>query len=98
MRRGQVPEFSEYARWRAYGEISTRPDVDSWEVWWFGHPMVHPSENACREVWNALKDEVLTYWSRERPGHRPEFWWIFEAPRASDESLIQMGESDKSFV
>jgi len=55
----------------------------------FQYPTVHPE--ASRHVWEIARDEVLAEWVREKPGTRPGYWWLFDAPRGSDECLLSIG-------
>lgn len=38
---------------------------------------------AVRSAWEAVRDELLADWIRERPGRRPWGWWRYDAPRWS---------------
>lgn len=33
-----------------------------------------------RVLWDSLRDDVLSRWTREKPGTRPRLWWEFDAP------------------
>jgi hypothetical protein len=37
-------------------------------------------DESKREVWNALRKDILEEHIRRRPGRRPSAWWQFEAP------------------
>ena len=36
------------------------------------------------EVWEELREEVVSEWISETPGTRPPLWWSFDAPRWAD--------------
>lgn len=74
------------------GELYPEPEggLDDWELLMsVGYPTVCWEES--RRKWNAARDRILKDWIRERPGTRPSFWWIFDAPRMSAQDLERNG-------
>lgn len=56
------------------------------------HPDHYPtqyftSKARFREVWDEMRDEVLEAWIAEKPGTRPQHWWMYDAPRSAPGSL-----------
>ena len=33
-------------------------------------------------LWARVRDDVLGRWQLDRPGHRPEAWWVYDAKAA----------------
>jgi hypothetical protein len=46
-------------------------------------------DDAAREAWGQLRDEIMQEWLRERPLSRPWAWWLYERdiPRPSGASV-----------
>jgi hypothetical protein len=65
--------------------------INRFEKFTFGSPTVRPDE--CRDVWLAIRDELLPQWIKERPGTRPSWWFLFdpECPRVSAEDIKRHG-------
>ena len=61
------------------------------DIMTFKYPTVRPDE--CREVWLAIRDELLTQWIKEYPGTRPSWWYLFDpqCPRISEEDIRRHG-------
>ena len=72
---------------RAFAYLSDDPEYESRE----GHPMemldlVYPRARGTFErTWQAVREEILTAWIREKPGTRPRAWWRLDAPRWADD-------------
>lgn len=61
------------------------------DVLTFKYPGARPDE--CREVWLAIRDELLTTWLKKFPGTRPSWWFLFDphCPRISEEDIRRHG-------
>jgi hypothetical protein len=51
------------------------PLTDPW--WWLS--------GVSEETWKANRGDVLRFWIREKPGTRPYYWWVYDAPRWLDD-------------
>ena len=60
-------------------------DEDKWYLLALRSPRTHRVE--CRELWALSRGEILADWIKKRPGRRPSWWWIFDGPRASQETI-----------
>jgi hypothetical protein len=69
-------------------------DVNKFEGFTYKSPTCCPDE--CREVWLAIKDELLQQWINERPGTRPSWWYLFDekCPRVAPEDIKRHGWTD----
>jgi hypothetical protein len=45
----------------------------------FSHFIDEDSDDSVREMWDALRDDILTEHAKRRPGTRPSAWWRFQA-------------------
>jgi hypothetical protein len=72
--------------------------IHRFEKFTFGFPTVRPDE--CRDVWLAIRDELLPKWIKERPGTRPSWWFLFdpECPRVSAEDIKRHGWGGWYFI
>jgi hypothetical protein len=48
---------------------------------WYGfsHFIDENDDDSIRELWETLRDEILTEHAKRRPGTRPSAWWRWEA-------------------
>ena len=37
-----------------------------------------------RRIWDAVRDEIMSWWPERHPGTRPKAWWRLDAPRWDD--------------
>jgi hypothetical protein len=64
----------------AYLNDQEIPDDDSETK--FGIIMLEAGDGeALRELWGRARGEVITGWTKDRPGTRPAAWWRLDAPR-----------------
>jgi hypothetical protein len=49
---------------------------------WYGlsHFVDENDDESIRELWEALRNDIIEQHTRRRPGQRPSAWWRFEAP------------------
>ena len=61
------------------------------EAFTYKSPTCCPDE--CREVWLAIRDELLPQWIKVHPGTRPSWWFLFDSqcPRISAEDIQRHG-------
>lgn len=79
--RHRIAEISDTARWLASDGLFPRPEhIDLWERMYLGSPTVHSCADRCRNLWQSLREEILTFWIGENPATRPAWWWLFDAP------------------
>ena len=73
-------------------------NLSMFERFTFGWPTVRPDD--CREVWDAIRDELLPQWVKERPGSRPSWWFLFdpECPRITAEDIQRHGWEGRYFL
>jgi hypothetical protein len=66
-------------------------NIDNFERFTYEYPTVCPDE--CRQVWIAIRDELLPQWIKVYPGSRPSWWYLFdpECPRVSAEDIKRHG-------
>ena len=64
----------------------------------YQYPTVRPAK--CREVWLAVRDELLPRWVKQFPGTRPSWWYLFdpECPRISQEDIQRHGWQGQYFL
>jgi hypothetical protein len=81
-RRSQV-EVSDVV-WRfLMDELPKEEREGNWEIFELAHArrgerVTHPD---ALELWDAVKDDLVTAFAEKHPGQRPETWWRLEAPR-----------------
>lgn len=46
--------------------------------------LLRGDDDALRDAWNVVRDDVIEWWQRERPGRRPPVWWQLDAPAWSE--------------
>ena len=67
------------------------PESGVLDIMTFKYPSVRPNE--CREVWLAIRGELLPQWIKKFAGSRPSWWYHFdpECPRISEEDIRRHG-------
>lgn len=50
-----------------------------------------------RDLWQLVREQILSDWIQVRPGTRPSWWWIYEAPKAGDETLRSLRITEKFY-
>jgi hypothetical protein len=95
--RNIVPGVSETAFW-AMGDKKLYPEpeeVNKWEL--IGPiPLNYPTVTfgECKKLWDSAKGQILADWIYKFPGMRPSFWWLFDAPRITPESVFALGRGE----
>jgi hypothetical protein len=89
--------------WTRY-RLSSLPLVNNAIVTWWppdqgipprtrGGTMDNPAY--ARERWRLAEPIVLHWWVRNRPGTRPESWWVWSAPEPFADGKKQIGRTYK---
>lgn len=71
------------------GYIADEQERNAWAI-------LEP-HSRLREVWNVARDLILSEWIQEFPTTRPNAWWEYDAPRASDALLHSWGWGPEAF-
>ncbi len=50
-------------------------------------------QKLCRTEWEKVKEMILDNWIKLKPGTRPKYWWVFDAPEAERKRLGGAGET-----
>src|SRR5262245_43132117 len=50
------------------------------------------------ELWPSVRERILEDWIRERPGTRPSYWWLHDAPDMAVAELVDHGWDCASFA
>jgi hypothetical protein len=66
-------------------------NLGKFEAFTYKSPTCCPDE--CRDVWLAIRDELLPQWIQEYPGTRPSWWYLFdpECPRITAADIQRHG-------
>lgn len=92
----QAPQLTETELWILSEGVYPKPaEVDEWEAFQLSYPTV--TWPASRELWQRAEETILAAWIRERPGRRPQWWWIFSAPRMAEAEVEAGGWSECYF-
>ena len=94
----RIEGVSETALW-VMGDRVLYPEPqepDRWELLDLDYPTT--AWEKCKALWESARDELLHDWIRAYPGTRPNFWWLFSAPRMTAEDLERNGWTGTFFA
>jgi hypothetical protein len=55
-------------------------DLNPFELLWLDCYGYGAELTPVREAWEAVRDLIIPKWIAERPGTRPQAWWLIDAP------------------
>lgn len=80
--RNKLPEISPTA-WARLNDEPMPEDYRRFELFKLDYPTERRQQ--CEALWSQHREEILSGWCNEKPGTRPSYWWIFDAPRLPED-------------
>jgi len=80
--RNRRPDISP-TRWARLNDEPMPENPNEWELFILNYPT--QSRKECGNLWTQYREEIIDEWCETKPGMRPSYWWIFDAPRLPEE-------------
>jgi hypothetical protein len=74
--------------WARLNDAPCPEDASRLARWWFyDYPFRCAVTRDYKELWANFRGQILERWIRKSPGTRPSFWWHYDAPPLTPESI-----------
>lgn len=80
--RSKIPDISP-TEWACLNDEPMPEGYNRWEQFILARPQLR--DEVCRDLWSHYREIVLAEWCRSKPGARPSYWWVFDAPRLPED-------------